>query len=292
MAVTTLAFTQPRVCDFLELTKPRLVSLVLLSTAVGFFLASSERISPLFFFVVLLGTSLVAAGSMALNEWIERAEDAKMQRTLSRPIPAGRIEPLGALVFGLVLSAAGFLILFYAANPVTVLFAGLTFSVYLGLYTPLKKITSLCTPIGAIPGALPPLIGWAAVQGRVPYEAWVLFAIIFLWQMPHFLAIAWLYRKDYENAEFKMLSVDDPDGRQVGRQILLYSAALLPVSLLPSVVRMTGIFYFFGALILGIGLVTLGFVGLSRLAATARLLFRGSILYLSLLLLLMVLDRV
>ncbi len=292
MTTQTVSFSNSRLADYVGLMKMRLVSLVLLSMVVGFFLASRGPVDIPLLFISLFGTGLVAAGSMTLNQWMERAPDFKMLRTATRPLPASRLQPTEALIFGIVLSAAGIAILFFAVNLSAAVLAGITLVSYLLCYTPLKKKTSLCTIVGAIPGAVPPLIGWAAAAGKTSYQAWILFAILFLWQMPHFLAIAWLYRKDYAAAEFRMLSVEDPSGVQLGRQIVLYSLALLPVSLAPSVLHMTGFIYFVGALLLGIGFVVLGLVSLKKINQRARLLFRFSILYLALLLILMVLDRV
>ena len=275
----------------MELSKARLVSLVLLSMAVGFFLGSPAGMDMPLFLVSLFGTAFVAAGSMSLNQWMERYEDAGMPRTAGRPIPAGRMQPSEALLFGIGTSMAGLLILFFAVNSVSAFLAALTLVSYLLLYTPLKRKTSLCTVVGALPGAIPPLIGWAAATGKTPFEAWLLFTIIFLWQMPHFLAIAWICRREYESAGFKMLSVTDPTGGQVGRQIILYSLALLPVSLLPSIIGLTKSFYFFGALILGAWISYLSITGSRDLDRRARPFFRASILYLALLLILMVADK-
>ena len=275
----------------MELSKARLVSLVLLSMAVGFFLGSPAGMDMPLFFVALFGTAFVAAGSMSLNQWMERREDAQMSRTAARPLPAGRMQPSEALLFGIGTSMAGLLILFFAVNSVSAFLAALTLVSYLLLYTPLKRKTSLCTVVGALPGAIPPLIGWAAATGKTPFEAWLLFTIIFLWQMPHFLAIAWICRREYESAGFKMLSVTDPTGGQVGRQIILYSLALLPVSLLPSIIGLTKSFYFFGALILGAWISYLSITGSRDLDRRARPFFRASILYLALLLILMVADK-
>lgn len=290
-ALQVFNFSAARFRDYMELTKPRLVSLVLLSAAVGFFLAEPADFHPWLLAHMLLGTLLVAAGSMTLNQWMERHEDAKMIRTSHRPLPAGRLLPAEALIFGVLLSAAGLFILSLLQSPAPCLLAAITLFSYLLLYTPLKRKTSLCTIVGALPGALPVLIGWTAAAGRPSFQGWVLFFILFLWQMPHFLAIAWLYRHEYANAGFSMLSVTDPDGRQVGRQIVLYSLALLPVSLLPAMVGMTGMFYFFSAFILGIVLAGLAVKGVSQLDQKARPLFRASVLYLAALLILMVLDK-
>lgn len=290
--MTSFAFSaaRARAAEYLELTKMRLVSLVLLSTAVGFFLGG-RHFDGILFAISLAGTGLVAAGSMALNQWWERREDAQMARTMNRPLPASKLSPAEAFWFGIILSAAGLALLYSQVNFETAFLAGLTLVTYVLFYTPLKKTTSLSTIVGAVPGALPPLIGWAAAAGTTSFEAWLLFAIIFLWQMPHFLAIAWLYRKDYAAAGFKMLSVTDPSGRQVSRQILLYSLALLPVSLLPSALGLLGLLYFLGALLFGLGFIALSVESLKNLDQKAGVLFRASILYLSGLLLLMVLDK-
>ena len=291
MTAHSVSLSSARFSDYMELSKARLVSLVLLSAAVGFFLASPAGLDIPLFLVSLAGTACVAAGSMSLNQWMERREDAVMTRTAARPLPAGRMQPSEALLFGAGISLAGLLILFFAVNPVSAFLAALTLVSYLLLYTPMKRKTSLCTLVGALPGALPPLIGWAAATGKTSFEAWLIFTIMFLWQMPHFLAIAWICRKEYQSAGFQMLSVTDPTGVQVGRQIILYAFALLPVSLLPSILGLTGRFYFFGALILGLWVAVLSFKSSRDLDKNARSFFRASILYLACLLLLMVLDK-
>ncbi len=293
MSAHSISLSSARFSDYMELSKARLVSLVLLSAAVGFFLGSPAAAGldlPLFG-ITLIGTAFVAAGSMSLNQWMERREDAEMKRTAARPLPAGRMQPSEALLFGTGTSLAGLLVLFFAVNAISAFLAVLTLVSYLLLYTPLKRKTSLCTIVGAVPGALPPLIGWAAAAGKTSFEAWLIFTIIFLWQMPHFLAIAWFCRKEYASAGFQMLSVEDPTGSQVGRQIILYSLALLPVSLLPSIIGLTGYVYFFGALILGAWVSFLSFTSSRNLDQKARVFFRASILYLALLEILMVLDK-
>ena len=292
MISNTLDFSSSRALDYWELAKPRLVSLSLLSAAVGFFLATSGPFDFGLFSVTLFGTALIAASSMAFNQLLERHEDAKMRRTASRPLPSGRLQPFEVFIFGTILAALGLVILFFAVNRVSAFLAVLTLVTYVLIYTPLKKMTPICTIVGAIPGALPPLIGWSAAGGRPTLEAWALFAIIFLWQMPHFLAIAWMWRDDYKAAKFRMLSVEDPDGREVARQILLYSLALLPVSLVPTFAGLTGPFYFVGSLALGLGLVGMAFFGLNRIEQMARPFFRATIIYLSLLLLLMIFNKV
>ena len=285
------AFSPARISDYFELTKPRLVFLVLLSTVVGFILGSSGPIDFLLCFTMLTGTALVAAGSMALNEWLERNEDGRMTRTAKRPLPTNRVDPLGALIFGVVISSLGLIILEFAVSTSSAVLAGLTIASYLFLYTPLKKKTSLCTIVGAIPGALPPLIGWSAASRELSYPGWILFSILFLWQMPHFLAIGWMYREDYRRAGFRMLSLDDTEGERVGRQMLLYTLALFAVSLLPTVSGMTGYFYFAGAFVLGAGLTAFTVSSLKQMDQKARPLFLASISYLTALLLLMVIDK-
>ncbi|HTL47630.1 MAG TPA: heme o synthase [Verrucomicrobiae bacterium] len=280
-----------RFADFFELTKPRLVALVLLSTAVGFFLASSGPFPVLPFFHLIAGTGFVAAGSLALNQWMERDYDAIMARTAGRPIPSRRVKPLHALVTGSLLAATGLIYLALTSHPLSVFLAAVTLFSYLFFYTPLKRVTSLNTVAGAFPGAVPPLIGWAGASGELPFEAWVLFSIMFLWQLPHFLAIAWFYREEYRKAGFVMLSVEDPDGQRVAKQAVLYSAMLLPVSLLPTLCGMTGIFYFVAAFLLGGVFLGISIASLQNLGAKARLLFATSIFYLSLLLLMMVIDK-
>lgn len=277
--------------DYWDLTKPRLVFLVLLSTFVGFFLALEGKMPFLLLFSTLIGTALVAGGSQVLNQWLERREDALMKRTENRPLPAGRVEPVEALTFGAALSILGLGILEFSVNSLTAFLAAVTLVSYLAFYTPLKKKTPFCTIVGAFPGALPPLIGWAAAAGTLSFRAWILFFIMFLWQLPHFLAIAWLYREDYRNAGMKMLSVLDTTGKMTGRQIVMYSAALLPVSLMPTVFQMTGHLYFFGALFLGVWLLFLAIGSVSSIEREARFLFRASIFYLALILILMLLDK-
>lgn len=278
--------------DYWELTKPRLVSLVLLSTFVGFFLASRGPWQPALLFATLAGTALTAAAAMVLNQWMERDLDGLMPRTMRRPIPAGRVEPEEALGFGLALAVLGLAILEVAVNTMASFIAMWTLCSYLFLYTPLKRVTPWCTLVGAIPGALPPLTGWAAAAGHVAsVEAWTMFAILFLWQMPHFYAIATLYREDYRKANIRVLSVQDPDGRQCAAQSIFFALLLLPVSLLPTFLGLTGLLYFFGALFLGILLLYVSVRYRNAMERGARILFRVSVIYLSLLYLLMIVDK-
>jgi heme o synthase len=243
--------------------------------------------------VALLGTALVAAGASALNMLLERRTDALMLRTRNRPVAAGRLRVPEALAFGLALTLSGLGVLRFGAGALPALVALVTWASYLFAYTPLKTRTSLSTIVGAFPGALPPVIGWAAARGQIEPGAVVLFAILFLWQIPHFLAIAWIYRADYARAGFPMLPVVEPDGRSTGRQAILYCAALLPVSLAPTLVGMTGTGYFVAALAL-----SLLFLGLTvkfartRAVSDARRLFFGSIIYLPILWILMIAGRI
>ncbi len=291
MTTTAFQISVARLMDYVELAKLRLVSLTLLSAAVGFYLASPSSVDYGLMGMTILGAGLVAAGSMTLNQWMERVEDARMARTAQRPLPAGRMDAKHALLFGIVLSIAGLVVLWTAVNPAATLIAALILFSYVLAYTPLKKTTTFCTLVGAIPGALPPLIGAAAVEGIPSYKAWTLFATIFFWQMPHFLAIAWMCRKEYQAAGFQMLSVDDPDGSKVAGQILFNSMVLLPVSLMPAVVGLTGHIYFFGAFFLGVGMMLLSAASLKKLDQNSRALFRASLLHLTVLLILMIVDK-
>ncbi len=271
-----------RLAGFLALTKPRITLLVVLTTLVGFLVAAPRPVAVLLLLHALVGTGLTAGAAGALNQWAERRLDAEMRRTARRPLPSGRLTPLEAAVFGLGLSAAGTAYLALTTNALASAIAAVTVASYLLLYTPLKRVTSLATVVGAVPGALPPLVGWAAARGRLGVEAWVLFGIVFLWQMPHFLALAQLYRADYARAGLRMLTVEDATGRGAGRQAALYALALVPVSLLPTPLGLAGPVYFLGALALGSGFLA-GACGLAAApasAAAARRLFHASLLYL------------
>ena len=280
-----------RAADFVELAKPRITSLVLVTAAVGYALGNRGAFDGVAFLVFLAGTALLCSGASALNHYIERGTDALMERTRRRPIPAGRLRPEEALLFGLALSSAGLAILAFV-NALTLALGALSLLSYVLAYTPLKRVSSLCTVVGAVPGALPPLMGWAASHGSLGAAGWGLFAILFLWQLPHFLAIGWLYREDYARGGFPMLAVTDKDGASTGRQAVLYATALLPVTLAAGMLASAGAGYLWGALILG-----LGFLGCAaafawkRTVAGARRLFLASVLYLPLVLGLMVFDR-
>ncbi len=268
-----------------ELSKARLSFLVLMTTLVGFLLGWRGPMDYTLLAATLLGTALSAAGASALNQWLERDLDALMSRTSDRPLPARRMHPSDALLFGLLASGSGVAILAFFANPLTAILAGLTIIIYAALYTPLKRLTELNTLVGAIPGALPPLLGWTAATDHMGLGGWILFLILWFWQMPHFLAIAWLYRDQYAAAGFKMLSTRDPEGWLTALQALVYSVALLAISLLPGLIGMASPYYFFAALALGAVMIHLSVIFLrNKTNASARHLFFASIIYLPLLL--------
>lgn len=280
------------VAVYSELTKARLTLLVLLTTLVGFYLGFRGPMDYLLMLHTILGTALVASGASALNQLLEREYDAKMRRTRDRPLPSGRLQPTTVMVFGGVCSCAGLLYLALAVNLTTSVIGAVSLLSYLFIYTPLKRVTWLNTAIGAIPGALPPLMGWTAARGQLSSEGWALFAILAFWQLPHFMAIAWIYRDEYAKAGFKMLPVIDPNGHRTARQAVCHTLGLLPVSLCPFLLHVTGPVYLVGALVLG--LVFLWFaVRFARQLTVrrARQLFYVSILYLPLLLTVMVLDK-
>jgi protoheme IX farnesyltransferase len=287
-----LAARRIGVADYIELTKPGVTGLILFSTLVGFYLGSTQELQLLLLVHTLVGTALVAGGTAALNQVWEREVDGKMWRTRNRPLPAGRLSPAKALCFGVMLSVAGVLYLGWKANWLSALLALLTLAAYLFLYTPLKTRTPQCTLVGAFPGAVAPLIGWVAVQGEITLVAWVLYAMLFLWQFPHFLSIAWLYRDDYARANIAMLPVVEPDGHSTSRQILFYCAALLPVSLIPTWLGVTGNIYLGGALVLGAGFLYVAVrTSLAKTKMEARRLLQASVIYLPLVYGLMLLDK-
>jgi len=278
--------------DYWVLTKPEVNFLVVISTLVGFYLAAGGPLDLPRLLHTLLGTLLVASGTATLNQLIERDADAQMRRTARRPLPSGRLSARSALWFGLGLSAVGGVYLWLAVNPLTSLLALSTLASYLLIYTPLKKRTPWCTFIGAFPGAMPPLIGWAGATGHLSSEAWVLYGILFLWQFPHFLAIAWMYREDYARAGLQMLPRGDAQGRAMARMIVGYSLALLPISLLPTWMGQAGILYFLGALALGLMYVHSSVrLAFARTNVLARRLLLASIVYLPLVLALLMLDK-
>jgi heme o synthase len=286
------AVIRTHMADYLELTKPRVGALVLFTVAAGSWLAAHGVPDLATLFHTLFGTGLVVAGASALNQFLERHSDSLMQRTESRPLPAGRLQPLEVFLFGLILGIFGISYLAVTLRqPLTAWIAGFSLVSYVFVYTPLKKITSLNTLVGAVPGALPPVIGWTAVNPSVTWEISILFIILFFWQIPHFLAIAWMYREDYARAGLKMLPVIDPRGGITGRQMILYCLALIPISLLPAWMQLTGSVYLVGAVVLGIMFLfsAIGFYRRKSLEHARRVL-RASLIYLPALLLLMLLD--
>lgn len=292
LAQDRLVGWRSKVADYWTLTKPEVNSLVVASTLAGFYLAWRGPMNYALMVHTLLGTLLVASGTATLNQWAEREFDARMRRTANRPLPAGRLSSSEALWFGIGLSVAGGLELALAVNIFASFLALLTLASYLLLYTPLKRKTSYCTLVGAFPGAMPPLIGWAAARGNLNLQAWILYALLFFWQFPHFLSIAWMYREDYERAGLLMLPPNDPQGRLAARQILATSIALLPVSLLPTLLGQMGMTYFFGALALGLVILYCGAsTALVRSNVMARRLLLASVFYLPLVFGLMIVDK-
>ena len=282
-----------RLADFFELTKPRIVLMVLVTAFVGFYVGSEKIPDYLRLLQMLLGTALAAGGTLALNQFLERDTDAMMERTRHRPLPDGRVQPREAVWFGTAITIAGLAYLALAVNIASAWVTALITLSYLFFYTPMKRRSSLCMLVGAVPGALPPVIGWVAARGEFQVDAWVLFAIMFLWQVPHTLAIARLYREDYAKAGIQFLPVIEPDGSSTNRQIISHCAALLAVSLLPTLLGLAGAIYFLVAFVLGLGFLASG-ISLameSTLAGARRLLF-ASLIYLPVLLLVMALDRV
>jgi protoheme IX farnesyltransferase len=291
----------PIMRDYIELTKPRITWLILMSTGIGYFFGLPgaahwweflRGIQYLSLLHTILGTGLIASGTAALNQWYEREADGKMRRTSGRPLPSGRISADGALAFGIALSFFGFLELWLGVNLLTGLIGAFTLATYLFVYTPLKQRTWWATTIGAVPGAMPPLIGFAAAAGTLTREAWALGAILFFWQFPHFYSIAWMYKEDYARAGIRMLPVVEPDCRSTARQIVLFGLALIPVSLIPGILGMSGRIYLIGALLLGIWFLYSGVrVALERTLSRARKVLITSVLYLPLIYGLMLLDR-
>ena len=287
--------------DYIELTKPRITWLILMSTGIGYFfglpqasdwLTFLKNIDLLRLLHTIIGTGLIASGTAALNQWYEREGDLKMHRTAGRPLPSGRLIAERALAFGVALSIAGFAELWLGVNPLSAGIGAFTLASYLFLYTPMKRRTWWSTTVGAIPGAMPPVIGFAAAAGGLTRESWVLFAILFLWQFPHFYSIAWMYKEDYARAGIQMLPVVDPDCRSTARQIVIYGIALIPVSLVPAMLGMSGRLYLIGALLLGLWFLYSGVrVALERTLVRARGVLITSVLYLPLIYGLMLLDR-
>jgi protoheme IX farnesyltransferase len=281
-----------RAADYVELVKPNIVGLILVTVAAGFYVGSAGTLHLALLVHTLVGSALVAAGSNALNQILERNIDARMRRTKARPLPSGRLRVAESTVFAWMMGVVGVAYLAAFTNWTVAALAAATLASYVFVYTPLKRVTSLNTLVGAVPGALPIVGGWAAAHESLGLRAWVLFAILFFWQLPHFLALAWIYREDYERAGLRMLSVTQ-GASATFRQALLYAAALLPVSLLPTVLDTTGWLYFVGTLVGGVWLIwSTASVALDRTPAKARRLFVATVIYLPVVMGLMVVDKV
>lgn len=283
--------SKDQIKSYFELTKPRIIHLVLVTTALGYYLGDGKISLSLTLLWTLLGTTLCCAGSAALNQYLERDFDALMKRTANRPLPSKAIPPQNALAFGVILVLMGTASLVLTVNLLTGFMAILTAFLYVVVYTPLKRVSWINTGIGAIPGALPTVGGWTAATGELSIGAWLLFLILFVWQHPHFYAIAWMYKDDYAKGGFKMLPVVEPDGKRTFRQILAFSALLIPVSIFPTLFGISGYFYLTGALLLGSFMLWSGYmVWKTHEVSDARKVLRMSIFYLPILLLLVVVD--
>jgi protoheme IX farnesyltransferase len=275
--------------DYLVLSKSRIVLMVVITTAAGFLFAA-QKVDPLLLLHALIGTALVAAGTNALNQYVEREHDAKMHRTRNRPLPAGRITPRAALVFSYAISIIGTLYLGLAVNWLTAMLGAFTLTSYIFIYTPLKRVSTICTIVGAIPGAVPPLMGWTAATNELALGGWIVFGILFLWQLPHFMAISWMHREDYARGGFAMLAVRDGDGKAVAREAIYYALALLAVSVMPWFFGMTGVVYLAGAVVCGAAMLVAAVRFFFDRGRSARALFMISNLYLLTVMLLLVVD--
>lgn len=289
-SIAVEAVPRATIGDYLELSKSRIVLMVLITTTAGFLFAA-RSVDALLLLHTLVGTALVAAGTNALNQYVERDHDARMHRTRMRPLPAGRITPRAALLFSSAIAVIGTIYLGVAVNWMTALLGAFTLTSYIFVYTPLKRVSPICTLIGAVPGAVPPLMGWTAATGELSLGGWIIFAILFLWQLPHFMAISWMYRDDYARGGFAMLAVRDGEGAAVAREAILYTLVLLPVSVAPSLLGMTGAVYFVGASLAGAALLaaTIRFF-FDRQIKNARSVFMISNLYLLTVMLLLVVN--
>lgn len=295
--------SRPRVLDYLELMKPELTGLSVLTTLCGYYLATTTVFDWRLFLATSFGTLFVGGGAGALNQYIERNYDAMMKRTERRPLPSGRMQPTEVLLFGTAISIIGMFLLTFLVNPLTGFLAFITFTTYIFLYTPLKRISPVSTLVGGIPGALPPMMGWTAVRNEITIESWLLFAVLFCWQMPHFFSLAWMYRKDYARAGFKILTVQDPLATRTSRQIFSYCIVLIPVTVGMTVVGLTGWVSLVASILLGLaflanGIPLLRYAGNPKPEATSQInlysrrMFFASLLYLPILMIIMSLDKV
>jgi protoheme IX farnesyltransferase len=279
--------------DYFQLLKPRITFLVLVTALAGAILAAEGPLDWIAVLHMLIGTGLASGGAAAMNQYLERDVDGLMRRTQNRPLPQGRLTPRAVAIYGTAVSTMGVAYLLAFSNAISAAVTGFTILSYLFVYTPSKRVTWLSTLIGAVPGALPPVIGWAAIRGGLGLEAWALFAIVYLWQIPHFLSIAWMYRADYARAGFPMLPVQDPEGSRTGRHITYNCLALLPVSLVPTILGLTGAIYFFGALFIGVAFLAFGVAtAVMKTNLSARRLLVASIIYHPVLLGLIMFDTV
>lgn len=279
--------------DYIQLTKPRLVAMILITTAAGYYLATNGALNWMGFLNTLIGSGLTAAGVLGLNQYLERDIDSLMLRTQQRPLPTGRLQPTQALLFCALLTGCGMLYLTVFVNPLSGFVISAIVVSYLFGYTPLKRKTSLCTLVGAIPGALPPVVGWVAARGTLSASAWVLFAILFLWQLPHSLAIAYIYREDYAKAGLKLLPVIHPDGKSTRHQIVINCIALFGIGLMPTIFNISGGLYFLAAILIG-GMFLISGLYLQRTQTVkaARYVLYASLLYLPLIFITMALDKI
>jgi heme o synthase len=285
--------SRSRAGAYVALTKPDVSFLVLITTAAGYYMGARGPVNWMHMLQTVFATMLIAAGTAALNHYIERESDRYMRRTASRPLPSGVLQPVQALVFGIVLSVAGAFALYYIAGSIAAMLGVVTCVGYLFGYTPPKKRTVWATFVGAFPGAIPPMIGWVAATGSLDRGAWLLFAILFLWQFPHFHAIAWMYREDYARAGIQMLPVVDPEGKRTFRQIIWTAVGLIGVSLLPTVVGLAGMMYFFGALVVSVGLLQVCVWAASqRTNVRAKWLMHATVIHIPVLLGLMIYDKI
>jgi protoheme IX farnesyltransferase len=289
----TTATEKSLLAVYADLVKARLTLLVLLTTLVGFYMGWRGAMDYVLLLHTMFGTALVAAGAAALNQLLEREHDAKMRRTASRPLPSGRLQPVTVMLFGGVCSVAGLAYLALLVNSLTSVLGAVTLVSYLFIYTPLKRVTWLNTAVGAVPGALPPLMGWAAARGDLSGGGWALFAMLAFWQIPHFFAIAWIYKDEYAKAGFEMLPKVDPDGSRTAQQSVSHTLGLLPISLCPFLFHLAGPVYLVGAILLGTAYLWCAIQFAKRLdIPSAKKLFFASILYLPLVLIVLVLDKI
>jgi heme o synthase len=293
MQSAALKLEKTRIADYWDLTKPGITFLVVITAVAAFYLASAGYPDYLLLVHAVLGIASISGGGGALNHYIERERDAMMNRTKNRPIPSGRVHPVEALLLGVFLSLFGIAYLFITVNSTTAMLGALTLIGYVAVYTPLKRISAHSTVIGAFPGAMPPVLGWTAAQGSLSIEALVLFGIVFFWQMPHFLGIAWMYRKDYERGGFRILPVVEPDGKSTSRMILIYCTGLLPISLLPTVMDLAGYVYFVIALAGGLAFLYFSVrVALQPTNTNAKYLVLASVFHLPLVMAFIMIDAV